>query len=201
MSIISIAVKHLIAAGVTGNALVSIIEEMELSEKPIRSTNAERQFRFRERNKALRNVTSVTSNAQSVTNRNESVTSNETLYTKEVSKKEESKKVSKIIASRFSLEAIPSDWETHCRSRRSDLDPQETFDAFRDWWIAQPGGKGLKTDWFATWRTWLRNQNSKAKKNGHSRISTSSQPTKSERADAAMFSALADLGINPAGAG
>lgn len=27
---------------------------------------------------------------------------------------------------------------------------------FRDWWLAAPAGKGLKADWFATWRTWAR---------------------------------------------
>ncbi len=27
---------------------------------------------------------------------------------------------------------------------------------FRDYWIAQPGQKGLKTDWSATWRNWVR---------------------------------------------
>lgn len=29
---------------------------------------------------------------------------------------------------------------------------------FTDYWRAQPGQKGVKTDWSATWRTWLRRQ-------------------------------------------
>lgn len=29
-------------------------------------------------------------------------------------------------------------------------------DRFRDYWIAQPGAKGRKTDWAATWRNWAR---------------------------------------------
>jgi hypothetical protein len=29
--------------------------------------------------------------------------------------------------------------------------------AFKDHWIAQPGLKGRKTDWEATWRNWVRN--------------------------------------------
>lgn len=33
------------------------------------------------------------------------------------------------------------------------------FDEFRDYWIAQPGQKGVKTDWDATWRNWVRRQN------------------------------------------
>jgi hypothetical protein len=31
-------------------------------------------------------------------------------------------------------------------------------DRFRDYWIAQPGAKGRKTDWPATWRNWIRNR-------------------------------------------
>ena len=27
---------------------------------------------------------------------------------------------------------------------------------FRDYWAAQPGAKGRKTDWAATWRNWAR---------------------------------------------
>ena len=27
---------------------------------------------------------------------------------------------------------------------------------FRDYWTAQPGAKGRKTDWAATWRNWAR---------------------------------------------
>jgi uncharacterized protein YdaU (DUF1376 family) len=29
-------------------------------------------------------------------------------------------------------------------------------DRFRDYWIAQPGQKGVKLDWLATWRNWCR---------------------------------------------
>jgi len=31
------------------------------------------------------------------------------------------------------------------------------LEKFRDYWIAQPGQKGVKTDWKATWRNWVRN--------------------------------------------
>ena len=29
-------------------------------------------------------------------------------------------------------------------------------EAFIDYWRAQPGQKGVKTDWPATWRNWMR---------------------------------------------
>ncbi|WP_220667454.1 hypothetical protein [Propionibacterium australiense] len=38
-------------------------------------------------------------------------------------------------------------------------DPQAVareLDRFRDHWAAQPGAKGRKSDWDATWRNWLR---------------------------------------------
>lgn len=30
------------------------------------------------------------------------------------------------------------------------------LESFRDYWAAQPGSKGIKTDWQATWRNWCR---------------------------------------------
>jgi len=34
---------------------------------------------------------------------------------------------------------------------------QNHFDSFRDYWISKPGRDGVKLDWQATWRNWLRN--------------------------------------------
>jgi uncharacterized protein YdaU (DUF1376 family) len=33
---------------------------------------------------------------------------------------------------------------------------EDEADRFRDYWIAQPGAKGIKLDWPATWRNWIR---------------------------------------------
>lgn len=35
---------------------------------------------------------------------------------------------------------------------------QAVFEEFKDYWIAQPGAKGRKTDWIATWRNWCRRE-------------------------------------------
>src|SRR5207248_4930287 len=35
-------------------------------------------------------------------------------------------------------------------------DVDREFETFRDYWIAQPGQKGVKTEWNATFRNWLR---------------------------------------------
>lgn len=60
---------------------------------------------------------------------------------------------------RLSLAAAPDEWVQFCRKERKDLDPTALFAQFRDYWIAQPGPKGVKADWFATWRNWVRRDN------------------------------------------
>jgi hypothetical protein len=35
---------------------------------------------------------------------------------------------------------------------------RKVAESFKDYWIAQPGTKGRKTDWEATWRNWVRNE-------------------------------------------
>jgi hypothetical protein len=53
---------------------------------------------------------------------------------------------------------LPPEWVEFCKQTRPDLVAQEVFAQFRDYWIAQPGQKGVKTDWDATWRNWVRRQ-------------------------------------------
>ena len=52
----------------------------------------------------------------------------------------------------------PDDWVRFCQEKRPDLDPQTVYERFTDFWIAKPGRDGLKIDWFATWRNWVRNE-------------------------------------------
>jgi len=61
---------------------------------------------------------------------------------------------------RFKLESIPEDWILFCNKERSDLNPTVVFEGFRDYWVSVAGAKGVKADWFATWRNWVRNQKS-----------------------------------------
>ena len=51
---------------------------------------------------------------------------------------------------------LSKDWIEFCVSQRPELNAQQTFDQFKDYWIAQAGQKGVKLDWFATWRNWVR---------------------------------------------
>lgn len=62
---------------------------------------------------------------------------------------------------------LPEDWYPTpeqldwAHATRVDLDiqrqiPQEV-EKFRDYWHAKPGKDGVKLDWAATWRNWIRN--------------------------------------------
>ena len=53
---------------------------------------------------------------------------------------------------------LPDEWKAFCAKERPDLNPDQLFATFRDYWVAQPGQKGLSVDWFAFWRNWVRNQ-------------------------------------------
>jgi uncharacterized protein YdaU (DUF1376 family) len=59
---------------------------------------------------------------------------------------------------RFDLVAIPEEWTLFCKKERSDLNPTVVFDGFKDYWVSVAGAKGVKADWTATWRNWVRNQ-------------------------------------------
>ncbi len=63
--------------------------------------------------------------------------------------------------SRLQTDSLPDDWLEFAKEKRPDLDPLETFAAFRDYWVGVAGSKGVKADWPATWRNWVRGQNTK----------------------------------------
>jgi len=54
---------------------------------------------------------------------------------------------------------FPKEWCDFLIEQRPELSAQKTFDQFKDYWIAQAGQKGVKLDWFATWRNWVRSTN------------------------------------------
>ena len=54
---------------------------------------------------------------------------------------------------------LPDSWTEFCQTERPDLNPKKVFDSFKDYWVAKAGAAGVKLDWQATWRNWVRNQN------------------------------------------
>lgn len=65
---------------------------------------------------------------------------------------------------------LPTDWKpnteeiAYCKQTRPDLDPTRVAEDFADYWHAIPGSKGVKLDWSATWRGWVRKQFASGKK-------------------------------------
>jgi hypothetical protein len=60
---------------------------------------------------------------------------------------------------RFPPDAILVDeWREFASKERPDLDPDRVFANFKDHWISAPRTKGLKLDWAATWRVWVRRE-------------------------------------------
>lgn len=58
---------------------------------------------------------------------------------------------------RLTPEWQPShDLKTWTATHRPDLNIEAIRDEFVDYWIAQPGQRGVKTNWDATWRNWVR---------------------------------------------
>jgi len=65
----------------------------------------------------------------------------------------ENKKGSRLSQDWFLTKAM-GEWALQ---ERPDIDVRQVANQFKDYWIAQPGQKGVKLDWDATWRNWVRN--------------------------------------------
>ena len=78
---------------------------------------------------------------------------------------------------------LPDDWvpaemvNAQMRRECPEIDLDAELDVFRDYWIAQPGQKGTKTDWDATWRNWVRRARPRTQQ-GPSAIGPSRQDAK-----------------------
>lgn len=56
---------------------------------------------------------------------------------------------------------LPKSWGEWAIKERAELTPERLrniADQFKDHWIAQPSQKGVKNDWYATWRNWVRRE-------------------------------------------
>ena len=91
---------------------------------------------------------------------------------------------------RLSLESLPDDWQTFCQSERPDLDPERTWAIFQDHWRGKAGQAGVKLDWLATWRNWVRREG-KGNRINRQADGGGGRATKDERAKAAIAKGLA----------
>jgi hypothetical protein len=87
--------------------------------------------------------------------------------------------------SRLSEDWLPSA-ESIAKAREDapDVDAKAEHSAFIDYWIAQPGQKGVKTNWDATWRNWMRRKQADVKRPG-----TKTPTTKADQ-NAALYQQL-----------
>lgn len=53
---------------------------------------------------------------------------------------------------------LPDEWADWAEKERPDLLIYKTAESFKDFWISKPGAGGVKLDWQATWRNWVRSQ-------------------------------------------
>lgn len=103
------------------------------------------------------NHTPVTNNQEPVTNNHKPLTTNQQPINHKPTKEPMQR------GTRLPADCVlTTDWADFCKQERPDLVAGKVFDEFRDYWIAQPGQKGVKTNWGATWRNWVRNQRSTA---------------------------------------
>lgn len=60
---------------------------------------------------------------------------------------------------------IPLDWQQWAMAEKKWglREVHDECSVFIDYWISQPGQKGVKLDWFATWRNWIKRSNRKKK--------------------------------------
>jgi Helix-turn-helix domain len=80
---------------------------------------------------------------------------------------------------RLSLSALPPDWWAWAKHERPDLDPYKVWERFSDHWAATPGSRGCKSDWLATWRNWVRRENSTNKGNNYAKPQSRIERTQS----------------------
>jgi hypothetical protein len=119
------------------------------------ASNAERQRKYRERQRLLSNAShNAVSNA---------VTSNAvTLLDQDLDQDLKEEKPNR--ASRLPASWVPSDsLKAWVSENRPDIDLAATVANFRDHWSAASGARARKHDWDAAFRTWARNERSAAK--------------------------------------
>ena len=160
MTIIATAVRHLMAAGVTGEALLCAIEEMEQQQEPVRSKGALRQARYMAR-KASQTVTNDVNDASD----DNDVPPND-IYSNppELSPSEAKASLAPKGKARKGTR-LPDDWQPEaltgeiatavCAWQPGMLERE--LARFRDYWTAKSGRTAAKQDWQAAWRNWLRN--------------------------------------------
>jgi uncharacterized protein YdaU (DUF1376 family) len=76
---------------------------------------------------------------------------------------------------------LPTDWVPEVEQGQWTALQARELPKFRDYWTAQPGQKGVKADWQATWRNWIRKAGEYAESGRHSGASSAKPLSAVER--------------------
>jgi len=165
----------MVASGCTAEQIAAVVKA-----SMTRSTNAERQARFRQRAKASRvtenNVTGVTDNAAPLSDKEKSPTPPKEINSPPTSLRSEKNRGPTSLRSEknrgpTSLRSeknrgtrLSGDWALPAGWGRWALDQgygeatiRREADKFADFWRSKAGRDAVKLDWEATWRNWMRN--------------------------------------------
>jgi hypothetical protein len=176
MGVISTAVKHLIAAGMTGEDLVRAIEEMESQQEnagrePMLNKRQERNKRYYQRLKASEkhlNKTIKTNSDGGALPPSPSPLDPPPQTPPPIIPQSSSAIPETKRASRLSTEwALPVKWGRWAVDQGySEATVRLESDKFRDFWCSKSGKDATKVDWEATWRNWMRNSGAKPRTTG-----------------------------------
>lgn len=121
-----------------------------------RKKNAEKLRKWRDRNRVTNeDVTGLHTGYEPVTNRPVTPPPTRPDPTRPI--KEEVAKATSKKGGRLPPDWIPSEKAiSEIRTKFPGLDSHAEHAVFVDFWIGVPGQKGLKLDWDATWRNWMR---------------------------------------------
>ena len=164
MSVIATAVKHLIAAGVTGDALVTAIADMEsamrapqievVDVQAERRRAADRARKAAKRDEALDNSAEIPrKSAESAESETQKEKVSHTLPKEKI-----------YISTRAKPKTeLPVGWQPNAKTWAladslgfQTFEAQDQLERMRDWAKNADGGKGRKSDWDAAFRNWLK---------------------------------------------
>lgn len=165
MGVIAVAVRHLIAAGVSGEALVAAIADLE-AENPVEKKAELRRAKDRERKRSANSTDSVES-VDSLESEETSLPPTDgfpdlSLLTSNPSKENPPKGGQKKVSQERGTR-LPQDWDLPTEwgdwALEQGLSREKIIlecDKFKDHFIARAGPHGVKRNWQATWRNWIR---------------------------------------------
>ncbi len=164
MTVLSDIIDRMVDAGMSAGEAGAIVAEVYaagVASASQRSNGAERTRRWR--HKASQNVTErhTTETSPNVTKRHEpsqcdasAVSYRDTIIKKD--KRQNSERPSR--GTRIASDWSPSSHDRHIAKQEGFSEKETDREAlrFRDYWTGRAGSGGVKLDWAATWRNWVR---------------------------------------------